>query len=96
MLKEHLTKAIELHTGRRVVDLKIHPDPKVTDTYALRVTMGGEGPETLDFLIIGSCMRTPLALATLDEVADALEDTMYATWPPEEGPTKFAVRFHLL
>lgn len=89
MIKEKFTKAIEKYTGRKVTELKTYHDPKVRGTYALRATMKGKGPKTLDFLIVTSHMDTVFSEATLQDVADALEDTQWKTWPPKSGAPKF-------
>ena len=94
-LKDSLKAGIELYTGRTVGDLKVHPDPKVAGTYAVRATFADKGSKktstvpSIDFLIVGNCMEKPIARSTPEEVSENLEEIQTDVWPPRSGAPKF-------
>lgn len=90
-LSDTLKAGIVEYTGREVTDLKTFHDPVVDDTYALRATMAGKGPRTIDFLIVGSHSGVAggCRSMTAEQVACNLEEQRYQTWPPTVGKPKF-------
>jgi hypothetical protein len=83
MLNTNVAKvAIQNYTERKVTDIKVHPDPKVVGTYAIRSTLDGE--DTLDFLVVG--YKADMGAGRL---VDLLEECEFETWPPTSGAPKF-------
>ena len=74
---EILKKAIGMYSGKTILKIQIHPDPKVAGTYAIRA-------DGMDFLIT----RFP-SLKTYKDIIDNLEDVEWETWPPKSGDLKF-------
>jgi hypothetical protein len=84
-----LKQGIELYSGREVVSLLRHDDPRVEGSYALRVVLRKKPMNktvTVDFLI---CAH-PKPMQTPEDVCDLLEETGgFSTWPPKSGSLKF-------
>lgn len=90
-LKDKLIAGIEEYTGRKVKDIKVHPDPKVAGTYAIRATLEPKKkePVQVDFMIVGSYMDKPIPKCTPEEISENLEEITTDVWPPKSGPLRF-------
>jgi hypothetical protein len=89
-LNAALLRGIELYTGRTVSEIKVHHDPIVTGTYAIRATIPSHpsGP-TVDFLIVGNQMEKSITSSTSEEISDHLEEIECGVWPPSTGRPRF-------
>lgn len=83
-----LVAGIESYTGKKVTDINVILDPKVSRTFAMRVTIEGHS-YPLDMLIVGGNMETGIAEATPEVIAENLEECEFETWPPKSGSLKF-------
>lgn len=85
MLDTKLIKpAIERYTGGEVASLLIHPDPKVDDACAVRVTF--RDGDTQDYVV---CARPDGGDHDLTTVIDNLEEAQFSAWPPPSGRLRF-------
>jgi hypothetical protein len=83
------TAGIAEYTGKEVKEIKVHSDPKVAGTYAIRASFT-EGNDT-DFLIVGNCIEGSIGRATPEVIAENLEEIECKTWPPVSGNPRFFV-----
>lgn len=82
-----LKNGLAAYTGREVASIKVFPDPKVEGTYGARATMANG--DTIDFMVVENHMEKRIGSCSPDELADAIEETMFDTWPPTVGNIKF-------
>jgi hypothetical protein len=82
-----LKNGLAAYTGREVASIKTFPDPKVEGTWAARATMADGA--TIDFLVVENHMEKSIGRSTPDELAEAIEETQFDTWPPKVGKIRF-------
>lgn len=82
-----LSKGLAFYTGREVASIKVFPDPKVDGTFAARAQMA-DG-DVIDFMVVENHMPKRIGRSTPEELAEAIEETMWETWPPKVGKVKF-------
>ena len=76
-------KAIEKYSGYKVKTIKVHPDPQVPGTYAIR-TKNVIDSENQDWMICHYNSNW-----SLNELVNNIEECEYASWPPVSGNLKF-------
>ena len=76
-------KAIEEYSGNKVKTIKIHRDPQVDGTYAIRTKFEGE-EENQDWLVCH--YRSDWSI---DKIGEEIEECEYESWPPASGGLKF-------
>ena len=76
-------KAIEKYSGKKVKTIKVHSDPQVEGTYAIRTKFEGR-KENQDWLICRYESSWDIA-----KVEENLEECEYETWPPASGRPRF-------
>ena len=75
-------QAVAEYTGREVMSVQVHPDPKVSGTYAIRAVLKrGKKTETIDFLHVSG-------MSNADVSPDTLEECTFESWPPKSGGLK--------
>ena len=90
MASEQLIKAgIQFYTGSVVKDIKVSADPKVPDSYAVRVHM--QDGEQQDYVLCASWRGDGRRHITLQDIADNLEEASFESWPPPSGNLRFFV-----
>jgi hypothetical protein len=75
-LRSKFKAAIEEYSGNGVSSIKLHPDPQVPGTYAIRTKFEGES-EHCDWLLV---KYNPAW--TTSEIQMQLEECEFETWPP--------------
>jgi len=78
---------LEEYTGRKVKSIKVRQDPKVAGTWAARAVMEDDGQQ-IDFFCVGNHMPKPVRQSSPEEVAEAIEETVFSAWPPPVGPIR--------
>ena len=82
-LSDKLKAGIESYSGRKVENIKVHPDPRVDGTYAMRTKLTGlDG--TCDWLIIHFDDKWGV-----EQISENLEECDFGAWPPISGSLKF-------
>lgn len=87
-LSDSLVAGLEVYTERSVSSLQLHPDPQVKRTWAGRAIMKDNGQQ-VDFIVVGGNFRVCLMEASPIEIADAIEETEFSSWPPPVGKVRF-------
>lgn len=85
---DSLKAAIEEYTGKKVTDLKVAEDPKVSYTFAIRASLEGQD-YPLDMLIVGSYLPKSISSMSAEDLAGFLEECDFSEWPPKSGSLKF-------
>lgn len=85
---DSLKAGIETYTGKKVTDIRVTEDPKVSYTFAIRATIEGRD-YPLDMLIVGQNLETSIASSSAEVIADNLEECDFKEWPPKSGALKF-------
>jgi hypothetical protein len=80
---------ISEYTGKTVTEVKVHADPKVKGTYAIRASFSGS--HDIDFMVVGGHIDGGIGKATPEVIAENLEEIECKTWPPQSGNLKFFV-----
>lgn len=83
MLHAAIAAGVENYSERKVLDLRVHPDPEVERTYAVRAKLEGLA-EHVDFLLIAGDLKGSVLRASPEEIGDRLEEAVFArnVWPP--------------
>jgi hypothetical protein len=86
-IRSHLSAVVADYTGREVLDINVHSDPKVPGTFAIRAevafessedeNVGDDESETIDLLLTD--YNKKLSLASLSA---NIQDVQFAKWPP--------------
>ena len=82
-LRAALKAGIEQYSGHKVTNIKVHADPQVEGTYAIRTKVVGE-KESFDWLIVGYNEKL-----TTQEIEHKLEECEFKSWPPVSGNLQF-------
>jgi hypothetical protein len=70
--------------------VKVHPDPQVRGTYAVRFTDQNEEIGQVDLLFITAYDQEQDPTATAAQILErTLEEVEYETWPPRSGGLQF-------
>lgn len=87
-ISEVMQAGLEEYTGRKVKSIKVRQDPKVRGTWAARAVMA-DNEQQVDFFCVGNHMDKPVSQSSPEEIAEAIEETVFSAWPPPIGPVRF-------
>lgn len=87
LLSHKFKRGIEEYMGRPISSVRIHEDPKVSDTWAIRAEDSEKNVH--DFLVVFGHSNTTSRRASVSQIAELLEDCVFDEWPPATGPLRF-------